>query len=1644
MANQTVTTNTNYDSASISGLTNGDTINLNGGTLTINSDMRWGQQAAVVGHIIQSATATNALVVDGRDVWWMPYDGGTGNVPALGTVGTNDVTGSTAGAGEFLGVFTALGVAPTAAASAMPATGFIKFRKVTAAFVDNEVMTFAGGATATVNSTTGGQRGWINFVGAETFAMTVTRLGSSTWYGEWFELGTTNGTDDQTFQYYVADAVPAIWVETSSGSGVYEPWVCAGNRWGTTYQHVSQDARGKMFGCDSTTGVITIAKRAANACGYKPSSGCKVRVPNIHMSSANSGAYGTNTRHATLTSRYEFSTTGGGALVMDKVSCNAYLNCTGAYTFTITNSGFLDAVAMSNPGSYITFNNVAVGCSENTTDYLPVSFSAIYFGGEITGGHWLRRNGASGSVSFSMSDSISSTTRIVFTDTKAVLLGVDASSYKTGSTFAYNLPRNKGVDFIRPVAIMGRFDVSSCEDITFTDIKFANAAVGNTLTTVADWALGATTTSKNISVDGLAPFESLSNVMPYGELFDFTTSCSYIEFKNIGTYASPLDLGGLTGYGPYLNGVNNIKLRRIYLTNTRTQPWTTFNTTSLVDIKNFHVDYADTVALNTISSSYKGIKYTPTTGGVNAVYGTHFVDSFLSSTTGSIVIYMNESTPASVDQVTVVSGTPTFTSGGQILMATLGDQVIWTMPYFAIGHTAFRNVAPTLTGTNTGNMTYEYQIDTGTGWNGTWKTLNGTNLSGETVPGYTDFYNRGGAKLKVRVTTATAAATNLITSISIPTVSTSTAQGWQYPLEEKTFGYSGTVSGTNLSITDASTKVLAAPQVTHSGSSTVTTVPWDSDYSALFRLRKAGYEPVEETVTIDNTGLTTAITPNDWSTIPSTDPGALGITVTNHGATPTSWNSKDFSITIKTTNDSLTASDVANYINYNVSQTATWNSFSGMFWPHMVEPDGTDFKTVYGELLGSAGATLKGVRVVRNDGTTAVPGFSMMQADDGTYWTSPVTYGVAVTGLESGSQVQIFTTGTQTLLASTSSSGTSYTWSDTGTAPTVDVTIIKEGFFPIRTTGLALASGSTTPLSVSMVIDRAYVASSGLSFGTTATVNTGTKKFAVTTATTVQNWYSFMIESWKNETTLRNVAFPVLTNGPGSFTLSDDWEWFSGASIAYLSGDGMRYVNSSDAQTAVWAAIMSVGAPTGYTVRYKQSDSGTMVSAGNTGNINELAQVYGDATHGNFDYRGYFVAKIQGEGYDEVVSDAVATYGTLEDQLYVLGLSPVANGIATGNPSLTGITITDHGASPVTWNGKQYSITITDSSTPSSGTNIMRWLRYNFGQGGTFQSKNTFDWHDLVQTNGSNFKTVRGVVYGDTGATLKGVRVVMNDGTSAHPDFDLMTADDGTTYVPPVILYQSVTISGAVAGSRIQIYDTTSSTELYNGTPTFPYTWTDSVAASANRAIRLRVAYNSGVTAKNFLEAAIGTCGTTTGSEAVSYLVSQTDDAVYIANGINGSTITDITIDDSGLLCEVDSGAVTWGYLYAYESYWLSTSAGIVDEGKFIVAVDQANYRFTDFKIKNVSSPSVPLVISGGYAVDNTTGLIEDIIDTSGGNIFPVPDHVVAFASGSGVTAGDINAIAAAVWEEPVADHTTTDTMGEITGGNLPLIPAAL
>jgi hypothetical protein len=226
---------------------------------------------------------------------------------------------------------------------------------------------------------------------------------------------------------------------------------------------------------------------------------------------------------------------------------------------------------------------------------------------------------------------------------------------------------------------------------------------------------------------------------------------------------------------------------------------------------------------------------------------------------------MNEPTTSTDDLVTIISGNPRFTSAGGLSMPTLGDQIIIEMGYYALGHTALRNVAPTLTGTLTGNHTIEYQIDgnDGSGYNGVWKTLNGANLSSETIS------PADGFKLKYRITTAVANTTNLLSYIRIDTDSTLVAQTDNlYPLTSvaATFEFTGLEVGTEVVLisstnTEIDRQVIASSTYTYSYN-------WnsnDGDVAGVYALIwKDDKNPIKVTgITLGQTSQSLPITQSD-------------------------------------------------------------------------------------------------------------------------------------------------------------------------------------------------------------------------------------------------------------------------------------------------------------------------------------------------------------------------------------------------------------------------------------------------------------------------------------------------------------------------------------------------------------------------------------------------------------------------------------------------------------------------------------------------------------------------------------------------------------------------------------------------------------
>jgi len=244
---------------------------------------------------------------------------------------------------------------------------------------------------------------------------------------------------------------------------------------------------------------------------------------------------------------------------------------------------------------------------------------------------------------------------------------------------------------------------------------------------------------------------------------------------------------------------------------------------------------------------------------------------------------------------------------------------------------------------------------------------------------------------------------------------------------------------------------------------------------------------------------------------------------------------------------------------------------------------------------------------------------------------------------------------------------------------------------------------------------------------------------------------------------------------------------------------------------------------------------------------------------------------------------------------------------------------------------------------------------------------------------------------------------------------------------------KDISITNITAGSRIQIYNTTTSTEVYNNVvagTSYVATYNEGGDFSSGDNVRIRFAYVSGVTAKNCLEV-----NTIAGASGWSVLANQTDDSVYIANAIDGSTVTEYSADYPNVEIDVSDadGETTIQRLYAWFKYNEFTSQGIANLFCAILPDDAFNYvvvtSVLDLKLNNTSSS--PVKISGAY-------IRRDDDDT----VIAAASNSIQLDPSKAYIARDFDAIGNAVWQKPVVGETNPNgSAGEVLE-NLPKVIA--
>lgn len=743
MATFTVTTETDFDALASPVRTGDDTYNVNGGHLIINTDVRYCQNSSPtigpIGNIVLNATLGGRCTIDARNVRWLAYSSGSGNVPAIGTTVTQ---GSVSG--ELLGVWSQLNTAPTAAGDPMPATGFIKFKSVT----DGP---FTAGALTGIGASADGADvvGWIEVVAQETRAMTIPRLGKFTTRGDWFELGTTSGSRGQIIQCPATSEntfYPGLWIETGVGTDEYEFYGSHNNigvnaSWNTS--NLSTDVRSKYVE-HLTWGQLRIGSDGIDDIGHLPPAGCKIRMPNIILMNTNTtvGRDVNAVPHATLGSRYDFTTTASGDLDVEFTTGCWYWATSAPYKIVFKNNAVFDAISITNCADIIDYYNVGMGIySNSSTQALTLTANT---GGATFERCWFGRGGSIGTNVYVINASYC--LGMTFTDCHINFRRLRGSS----SARCFYVTQSTDITVEDCTFIGGSaFYVNTSVNVVVRNSIYADVPVGETLTSNSLYLGLIYNTSTNVEVNGIEFFPGVTNVHPYAGLINISASVD-VKIRNVGTPASPLNLGSANASG-YIcvdaGNSKNISLQRVYTINTRTGIHSSANTSSDTTLEHVWGDYDDPLVALTINCANTLIKgcRTGVAGAAatyTSVYGSIFYDIFVADDVGRVGLLFNEDTPLMAAYVNKTLGpTSGFTAQGVLTLGLNTDVVIWESPHFVLGHTGI-DTGWFVSGTNhLTNHTYEWDINTGSGYSGTWRTLTTFTKTGCSFTSGTDLVN---------------------------------------------------------------------------------------------------------------------------------------------------------------------------------------------------------------------------------------------------------------------------------------------------------------------------------------------------------------------------------------------------------------------------------------------------------------------------------------------------------------------------------------------------------------------------------------------------------------------------------------------------------------------------------------------------------------------------------------------------------------------------------------------------------------------------------------------------------------------------------------------------------------------------------------
>jgi len=687
--------NVNLDS--FASPTGGDTYTNNGGTITIDGHTDFDKNrsaGATIGTFTNSATLGGTVKIRGNATRLLAYNTGSGVVPAIGTTISQG-----SASGILVAVYNAsnaagLNVAPTAAAAAMPATGYILVKQWNSVAYTSGALTGISASVITDPDFGGyGRDGWVEVRFDEAKNMTINRLNNQSddiTLGAGMYIGITTGTRSTTYQIPSnghAQYIAGVEVETSPGSGVYE-WYATTSSAMTSYNIRTTGEASKHCYLDPATAKIRFGHDGTNSTGGQcPASGCKVRIRNIIMQNA-AVASRTQNSFPAVGSRYYIYPLGAGRYRFNDVSSALRVNVIQtAYEVYLRNSSFCAPLSITSNATPFDIDNICIGTpvDDTATANIPFSLLTSTVGGSFTNSVVSAGNNAASN-------------RNIFTLSNSVDCTIDNVRI-TGT----GMP-------ITPIA----FYTNICDRITVTNCSFTSGTIS-----FAQSSFVSVTDSTEVAMTPGDPYENASNLnfitmnnkcsdifldnwtFPHSEclskgIFVYSTaSCSNVKVRNMGTYGSMVSAQGSVRTATF-NRVGTVATWTdtahgyrsgdyVYISDTLTNNVSGFKAVTVTDANHF-----TTVALNSGAASGSGELYRTFcstvvsfgASGYNHEYNNIFVtgaysNSIATTASASLAKFYNvgtnvPSTPSFAASDLVARGVSTFVSSPGATSAQYG------------------------------------------------------------------------------------------------------------------------------------------------------------------------------------------------------------------------------------------------------------------------------------------------------------------------------------------------------------------------------------------------------------------------------------------------------------------------------------------------------------------------------------------------------------------------------------------------------------------------------------------------------------------------------------------------------------------------------------------------------------------------------------------------------------------------------------------------------------------------------------------------------------------------------------------------------------------------------------------------------------